>query len=145
MKTAAVIGAGTMGGGIAMCFADFGIPAESARGLSSEVLDKGIAARPRQLRGEREAWQPDRAEMDRLLHIEPVKSYDDIADCDVVIEAVFERIAVKEEVFKKLDAVMKPGRRSTRTPRASTSTSWPTRPSGRRTSPARISSHPRMS
>src|ERR1700739_3357817 len=41
--------------------------------------------------------------------IEPVKSFDDIAQCDVVIEAVFERIPVKEEVFKKLDEVMKPG------------------------------------
>ncbi len=48
--------------------------------------------------------------MDRRLKlIEPVKSYDDIAQCDVVIEAVFERIPVKEEVFKKLDEVMKPG------------------------------------
>ncbi len=41
--------------------------------------------------------------------IEPVTSYEDIGQCDVVIEAVFERIPVKEEVFKKLDAVMKPG------------------------------------
>jgi 3-hydroxyacyl-CoA dehydrogenase len=50
------------------------------------------------------------AEMNRRLSlIEPVTSYDDIKDCDVVIEAVFERIPVKEEVFKKLDEVMKPG------------------------------------
>jgi 3-hydroxyacyl-CoA dehydrogenase len=50
------------------------------------------------------------AEMNRRLAlIEPVTSYDDIAQCDVVIEAVFERIPVKEEVFKKLDEVMKPG------------------------------------
>src|SRR5207245_297721 len=45
----------------------------------------------------------------RLQLIEPVKSDDAIAQCDVVIEAVFERIPVKEEVFKKLDEVMKPG------------------------------------
>jgi len=50
------------------------------------------------------------AEMERRLKlIQPVKSYDDIAQCDVVIEAVFERIPVKEEVFKRLDEVMKPG------------------------------------
>ncbi len=45
----------------------------------------------------------------RMALIEPVTSYDDIGQCDVVIEAVFERIPVKEEVFKKLDEVMKPG------------------------------------
>ena len=45
----------------------------------------------------------------RLGSIEPVTGYDDIAECDVVIEAVFERIPVKQEVFKKLDEVMKPG------------------------------------
>jgi 3-hydroxyacyl-CoA dehydrogenase len=50
------------------------------------------------------------AEMNRRLAlIKPVTSYDDIGQCDVVIEAVFERIPVKEEVFKKLDEVMKPG------------------------------------
>src|SRR5690242_21686224 len=45
----------------------------------------------------------------RMGLIEPVSSYDDIGQCDVVIEAVFERIPVKEEVFRKLDGVMKPG------------------------------------
>src|ERR1700739_2441422 len=45
----------------------------------------------------------------RMALIEPVNSYDNIAQCDVVIEAVFERIPVKEEVFKKLDEVLKPG------------------------------------
>src|SRR5258708_26782959 len=45
----------------------------------------------------------------RMALIEPVTSYDDSGQCDVVIEAVFERIPVKEEVFKKLDAVMQPG------------------------------------
>jgi 3-hydroxyacyl-CoA dehydrogenase len=109
IKTAAIVGAGTMGGGIAMSFAEFGFPVKLLE-ASPEALDRGIA----RIRGNYETsirrGSLTEAEMNRRMAlIEPVTSYDDIAQCDVVIEAVFERIPVKEEVFKKLDEVMKPG------------------------------------
>ncbi|HEX3414462.1 MAG TPA: 3-hydroxyacyl-CoA dehydrogenase NAD-binding domain-containing protein [Stellaceae bacterium] len=109
IKTAAIVGAGTMGGGIAMSFAEFDFPVKLLE-ASREALDRGIA----RIRGNYETsvrrGSLTEAEMNRRLAlIEPVTSYDDIGQCDVVIEAVFERIPVKEEVFKKLDEVMKPG------------------------------------
>jgi 3-hydroxyacyl-CoA dehydrogenase len=109
IKTAAIVGAGTMGGGIAMSFAEFGFPVKLLE-ASQEALDRGLA----RIRGNYETsvkrGSLTEAEMNRRLAlIEPVTSYDNIAQSDVVIEAVFERIPVKEEVFKKLDEVMKPG------------------------------------
>ena len=109
IKSAAIVGAGTMGGGIAMSFAEFGFPVKLLE-VSREALDRGLA----RIRGNYETsvkrGSLTEAEMNRRLAlIEPVTSYDDIAQSDVVIEAVFERIPVKEEVFKKLDEVMKPG------------------------------------
>src|ERR1700726_705668 len=111
IRTAAIVGAGTMGGGIAMSFAEFGFPVKLLE-ASPEALDRGIA----RIRGNYETsvrrGSLSEAEMNRRMAlIEPVTSYDEIAQCDVVIEAVFERIPVKEEVFKKLDEVMKPGAR----------------------------------
>ena len=108
IKTAAVIGCGTMGGGIAMSFADHGFPVKVLE-TSREALDKGMA-RVRSnyetsvKRGSLAADEMER----RLARIEPVTEYSAIADCDVVIEAVFEQMDVKQEVFKTLDATMKP-------------------------------------
>ena len=109
VKSAAVIGAGTMGGGIAMCFADFGIPVKVLE-VSREVLDKGMQRVRDNYAVSVKRGSITQAQMDeRLPRIHPVERYEDIADCDAVIEAVFERIDVKKEVFAKLDAVMKPG------------------------------------
>ncbi|HEX3861886.1 MAG TPA: 3-hydroxyacyl-CoA dehydrogenase NAD-binding domain-containing protein [Stellaceae bacterium] len=105
----AVVGAGTMGGGIAMSFADNGYDVKITD-ATKEALDRGMA----RIRGnyetsvKRGSLAADEMER-RFARIHPVASIDDIADCDVVIEAAFEQIAVKEEIFKKLDAVMKPG------------------------------------
>jgi 3-hydroxyacyl-CoA dehydrogenase len=109
IETAAIVGAGTMGGGIAMSFAEFGFPVKILE-VSQEALDRGMA----RIRGNYETsvrrGSLSEAEMKRRLGlIEPVQSYDAIAEADVVIEAVFERIPVKEEVFAKLDQIMKPG------------------------------------
>jgi 3-hydroxyacyl-CoA dehydrogenase len=106
---AAVVGAGTMGGGIAMSLADAGIPVQ--------LLDATPEARERGMRRIRDTYAVSvkrgnlaQLEMDnRLARIQPVDSYEAIADCDAVIEAVFEQMAVKKEVFAKLDVVMKPG------------------------------------
>jgi 3-hydroxyacyl-CoA dehydrogenase len=109
IETAAIVGAGTMGGGIAMSFAEFGFPVKLLE-VSQEALDRGLARIRSNYETSVRRGSLTEAEMERRLKlIEPVKSYDDIAQCDVVIEAVFERIPVKEEVFKKLDEVMKPG------------------------------------
>ncbi len=109
IKTAAIVGAGTMGGGIAMSFAEFGFPVKLLE-ASPEALDRGIARIRANYETSVKRGSLTEAEMNRRMAlIEPVTSYDDIGQCDVVIEAVFERIPVKEEVFQKLDEVMKPG------------------------------------
>ena len=109
IKTAAIVGAGTMGSGIAMSFAEFGFPVKLLE-ASQDALDRGLARIRSNYETSVKRGSLSEAEMERRLKlIEPVNSYDDIAQCDVVIEAVFERIPVKEEVFKKLDEVMKPG------------------------------------
>ena len=105
----AVVGAGTMGGGIAMSFADFGYDVKITD-ATPEALDRGMARIRANYETSVKRGSLAQDEMERrLARIHPVPSIDDIADCDVVIEAVFEQISVKEEVWKKLDAVMKPG------------------------------------
>jgi 3-hydroxyacyl-CoA dehydrogenase len=109
IKTAAVVGAGTMGGGIAMSFADHGFPVKLVD-ASPEVLAKGLQRIQHNYATSVRRGSLTQEEMDRRLAlIEPVESYEAIADCDAVIEAVFEEMPVKKEVFAKLDAVMKPG------------------------------------
>ena len=109
VKSAAVIGAGTMGGGIAMSFADVGIPVKVLE-ASREALDKGMQRVRDNYATSVKRGSLTQAEMDaRMARIQPVERYEEIADADVVIEAVFERIDIKKEVFAKLDAVMKPG------------------------------------
>jgi 3-hydroxyacyl-CoA dehydrogenase len=105
----AVVGAGTMGGGIAMSFADYGFDVRITD-ATPEALERGMS----RIRAnyatsvKRGSLAQDEADR-RLARIHPVESLDDIKDCDVVIEAVFEQIPVKEAVWKQLDAVMKPG------------------------------------
>jgi 3-hydroxyacyl-CoA dehydrogenase len=109
VKTAAVVGAGTMGGGIAMSFADYGYPVKITD-ATQEALDRGMARIRANYETSVKRGSLAAEEMEkRLARIEPVLGYDRIADCDVVIEAVFEQIAVKEEVWKEIDAAMKPG------------------------------------
>ena len=105
----AVVGAGTMGGGIAMNFANAGIPVKLLE-MKQEFLDKGIALIRKNYEN---TAKKGRISMDdvekRMALIEPTLSYDDIKDVDIVIEAVFENMDVKKEVFKKLDSVCRPG------------------------------------
>ena len=109
IKSAAVIGAGTMGGGVAMSFADFGYPVKILD-VTRDALDKGMQKIRDNYAISVRRGSLSQAEMDRRLTlIEPVDGYAAIAGCDAVIEAVFENMDVKKEVFAKLDAVMKPG------------------------------------
>src|SRR4051812_15374198 len=104
-----VLGAGTMGGGIAMSFADNGFDVKITD-ATPEALDRGMARIRANYETSVKRGSLAQDEMERrLARIHPVPSIDDIADSDVVIEAAFEQIPVKEEIFKKLDAVMKPG------------------------------------
>jgi 3-hydroxyacyl-CoA dehydrogenase len=108
-KTAAVVGAGTMGGGIAMSFADHGFPVKLLD-ANRDALEKGLARIRNNYAISVKRESLTQEEMDkRMALIEPVEGYEAIADCDAVIEAVFEQMPVKKEVFAKLDAAMKPG------------------------------------
>jgi 3-hydroxyacyl-CoA dehydrogenase len=106
---AAVLGAGTMGGGIAMSFADSGLPVK-IMDATTEALERGMQRiRDNYATSVRRGSLSEDQMQRRLARIEPVASYDDIADCDLVIEAVFEEMDVKKPVFAKLDEMMKPG------------------------------------
>ena len=108
IKTMAVVGAGTMGGGIAMSFADAGMPVKLLD-ASKEAVEKGLGRIRANYAASVKRGSLDQAEMDKRLGlIEPVTEMAAIAQCDAVIEAVFERMPVKKEVFAALDAAMKP-------------------------------------
>jgi 3-hydroxyacyl-CoA dehydrogenase len=109
IASAAVIGAGTMGGGIAMNFANAGIPVMILE-MKQEALDKGLATIRKNYENTMKKGKLTQEKFDqRVGLISGTLNYDDIAQSDIVIEAVFEDMAVKETVFRKLDEVMKPG------------------------------------
>lgn len=109
VKKVAVVGAGTMGGGIAMSFADHGMPVK-LMDASPEGLARGMAKIAANYATSVQRGSLAQGEMDaRLARITPVERYEQIGDCDAVIEAVFEQLPVKQEVFRALDAAMKPG------------------------------------
>jgi 3-hydroxyacyl-CoA dehydrogenase len=109
IKSAAIIGAGTMGGGIAMNFANAGIPVTMLE-MKQEALDKGLATVRKNYENTMKKGRLTQQKFDeRIGLIKGTLSYDDIKNADIVIEAVFEEMGVKEKVFKKLDEVMKSG------------------------------------
>jgi len=109
IKSAAVIGAGTMGGGIAMNFANAGIPVVVLE-VNQEALDKGLATVRKNYESSLKKGRLTQEKFDqRTGLIKGTLSYDDIKNTDIVIEAVFEEMGIKEKVFRKLDEVMKPG------------------------------------
>ncbi len=109
VRKAAVIGAGTMGGGIAMSLVNGGIPVTILE-MSDEALERGLAVIRRNYDTSVKRGSISQDERDRrLARLTATTSYEDIADADLVIEAVFEEMSVKKDVFGKLDKVMKPG------------------------------------
>jgi 3-hydroxyacyl-CoA dehydrogenase len=109
IKSVGVLGAGTMGGGIAMCFANAGIPVALLE-TSQENLDRGMNTIRKNYANTVAKGGLKQEEMDRRLgFITPTLSYDALKNADMVIEAVFEEMGVKREVFTKLDAVCKQG------------------------------------
>ena len=105
----AIIGAGTMGGGISMNFLNAGIPVTILE-MKQDALDRGVATIRKNYEGQvkKGKLKPDKLDA-RMALLSTTLQYNDIADADLVIEAVFEEMGVKEKVFKTLDEVMKPG------------------------------------
>src|SRR5580704_662340 len=108
-KSAAVVGAGTMGGGIAMVLANAGIPV-LLKDADQPALDRGLATIQKNYANsvQRGRFSQQVAE-ERFKRITPTLTYDDFFSVDLVIEAVFEGMALKKDVFKELDRVCKPG------------------------------------
>ncbi|HKX31425.1 MAG TPA: 3-hydroxyacyl-CoA dehydrogenase NAD-binding domain-containing protein [Blastocatellia bacterium] len=109
IKSAAVVGAGTMGGGIAMNYANAGIPV-LLKEASPELLDKGLATIAKNYSSSVKKGRLTQAEMDRRLAlIRPTLTYDGFDQVDIAVEAVFEGMELKERVFGELDRACKPG------------------------------------
>jgi 3-hydroxyacyl-CoA dehydrogenase len=101
-----VIGGGTMGGGIAMNFMNAGIPVTMIE-VKQEALDRGIQVVRRNYERSRTA-KPEETEA-RMSRLAGSLDMSALADCDLIIEAVFERMDIKKDIFTKLDAICKPG------------------------------------
>ncbi len=109
INSVAVIGAGTMGGGIAMNFLNAGIPVKMLE-MKQEALDRGLATIRKNYESQVKKGKLKQDKYDqRMALLTTTLSYDDLGSADLAIEAVFEEIGVKEAVFKELDRVMKPG------------------------------------
>jgi 3-hydroxyacyl-CoA dehydrogenase len=109
VKKAAVLGAGTMGGGIAMNFANAGIPVTVVE-VAKDVLDRGMAIVRKNYEATASRGRLTMADVEkRMSLITPTLDWNAIADADIVIEAVFEEMPVKKQVFAKIDGIAKPG------------------------------------
>jgi 3-hydroxyacyl-CoA dehydrogenase len=105
----AIIGAGTMGGGIAMNFANAGIPVQILE-LKQEALDRGMEVVRKNYERTVSKGKLSQDDMDkRMALLTGTLSYDDLAEADLVIEAVFENLNIKKQVFETLDRVCRPG------------------------------------
>ncbi len=109
IQSVAVIGAGTMGGGISMNFLNAGIPVKMLE-MKQGALDRGIATIKKNYEAQvkKGKLKQDKYEQ-RMALLTTTLSYADLKDADLIIEAVFEELGVKEQVFKQLDEVAKPG------------------------------------
>ena len=109
INSVAVIGAGTMGGGISMNFLNAGVPVTMLE-MKQDALDRGVATIRKNYEAQvkKGKLKQDKYEQ-RMSLLSTTLSYDDLKSADMAIEAVFEEIGVKEAVFKELDRVMKPG------------------------------------
>ena len=109
VRSAAVVGAGTMGGGIAMVLANAGLPV-LLKEADQPALDRGLATiRLNYANSVKRGRFSQQVADERFKRITPTLSYNDFSGVDLVIEAVFEGMALKKEVFKELDRVCKPG------------------------------------
>ena len=104
-----VIGAGTMGGGIAMNFLNAGVPVTIVE-MQQEALDRGVATIRRNYENTAAKGRMTAADVEaRMALLTPSLSLDDLSAADLIIEAVFEQMAIKKDIFGKLDRIAKPG------------------------------------
>ena len=109
IKTGGIVGAGTMGGGIAMNFANAGVPVTMLE-TSQEALDRGLKTiRTNYENTAKRGGMKAEDVTARMALITPTLDYNALKDADLIIEAVFETMEVKETFFKKLDEIAKPG------------------------------------
>ncbi|MFN3944928.1 MAG: 3-hydroxyacyl-CoA dehydrogenase NAD-binding domain-containing protein [Allosphingosinicella sp.] len=109
IRKVGVIGAGTMGGGISMNFLSAGIPVTIVE-MQQEALDRGtgVMRKNYEATAAKGRMTPEQVEKAMGL-LTPTLKLEDLADCDLIIEAVFENMDIKKEVFGKLDRIAKPG------------------------------------
>ncbi|MEM7300706.1 MAG: 3-hydroxyacyl-CoA dehydrogenase NAD-binding domain-containing protein [Pseudomonadota bacterium] len=109
VKKVGVIGAGTMGGGIAMTYAEAGLSVTILE-MSDEALKRGIGVMEKNWRRGIKSGRSTEAQVEeRLARLTPTTDYEDLRDADLIIEAVFETMDIKKTVFTKLDEIAKPG------------------------------------
>ena len=109
IHSAAIVGAGTMGGGIAMVLANAGIPV-LLKEVDQSALDRGLTTiRSNYANSVKRGRFSQQVAEERMKRITPTLAFDDFSNVELVIEAVFEGMALKKEVFKELDRVCKPG------------------------------------
>ncbi len=109
IKRVGIIGAGTMGGGISMNFLSAGIPVTIVE-MKQDALDRGtgVIRRNYEATAAKGRMKPEQVEA-AMAALKPTLSLEDLADCDLVIEAVYEEMSVKKDIFGKLDKICKPG------------------------------------
>ena len=109
IRAAAVLGAGTLGGGIAMCYANAGIPVR-LKEVTQEALERGMATiRMNYERSAKRGRFTAEQVRERLALITPQTTWDGFGEADIVVEAVFENMALKKEVFREIDAIARKG------------------------------------
>ncbi|BBB10089.1 3-hydroxyacyl-CoA dehydrogenase NAD-binding domain-containing protein [Sphingopyxis sp. EG6] len=109
IKKVGVIGAGTMGGGISMNFLQKGIPVTIVE-MAQDALDRGVGVIRKNYDASAAKGRFKPEQVDQMMGIlTPSLSLDDLADCDLIIEAVYENMDVKKDIFGKLDTIAKPG------------------------------------
>ncbi|MBK6657844.1 MAG: enoyl-CoA hydratase/isomerase family protein [Proteobacteria bacterium] len=109
VKKVAVLGGGTMGGGIAMNFANVGIPVV-LKEINQAALDRGLGIIRGNYENTLKKGRMTQADFDKCMSlISGTVDYSGIGDCDLIVEAVFENMALKKEIFAELDKVAKPG------------------------------------
>ena len=109
VKSVGMIGAGTMGGGIAMNFANAGIPVKLVE-TRQEALDRGLSVVRKNYEATAKRGRLTQEQVEkRVSLLTGSLELKDLADCDLIIEAVFEDMAIKKDIFARLDAIAKPG------------------------------------
>jgi len=109
VRKVGVIGAGTMGGGISMNFLSAGIPVTIVE-MSQEALDRGTGVMRKNYEASASKGRMTGEQVEKAMgYLQPTLDFAALADCDLIIEAVYENMDVKKEIFGRLDKIAKPG------------------------------------